>query len=814
MLTGALRASIVVVIISDLCRTQVNKRLAVITGVPLLVYLNCLIWAIKTHWIYWLCLVLITVGSLAIYMRFIRKVTGLLLFITTVCITSTAWMGWCIENGNAVYGLYYSLTGFFAISGMIFWLNYKRFSAGVIISTLSFIAWAAVFPTAFFMKKMHPEIVIPEEVWNIPKFFVAIGMLLTLMEDESIKVHKAATNYKSLFDYNVAAVYRSTFDGRLLECNPAFLKMYGYSSREEALAIDIPNLYPSHEHRLRLIHDLREQGNLNNYEIEQKKKDGTRFWISLSVTIIGDGLQAVMSGTAIDISPQKEIATALRLSEARFSTFFRKSPIPCSITRLDNGAFIDVNDAFLEFVDKTKEEVIGKTAVEVGFWKGTHGRDNFLEKIRVHGFVKNLNRKLFDSKGQCREGLFSAELANVNGVECIIGMMVDVTNQKHLENQLQTAQKLEAVGRLAGGIAHDFNNILGIIGGYVELLANKTSADKKLSNYSNNILDAVKRGAGLTHQLLTFSKNQKSDKTVFAIDPVLQQMVNLLQPVLGKDIILSIKAESGMKIKMEQSQFEQVILNLAVNAKDAMPKGGHLFISTSYGPSNYEIGAPNCIKLMVSDTGIGMDESTKDKIFEPFFTTKDVGKGTGLGLATVYGIAQQCDWKIEVKSEIGLGTQFTMFIPVTTATEDESVMQKGTIKDTSNLNLGTILIVEDEHQLRDAVSEYLSELGYRVLVASNGKEALMTAKSAADELKLVITDVVMPEMNGWDFVQELKKDYYNFKYLFVSGYANDTILQHGVQAAGVPFLHKPYSFAKLAAVVREMMCLEGSPADH
>jgi len=783
---------------------KINRCLGAIIAVPLLIYVNCLVWEVSAHWIYLLCVVATTAGSLLLYILFLRRLSVFLLLITGWCVFTAVWLIRDVQTGGAVLILHYSLTGLYGISGLLFWRIYRRFSAGVIVSSFGLLAWAAVFPTATFLATHYPAIVIHRELWNIPKFFVAIGMLLTLMEDQSIGARALAFNYKSLFELNLAAVYRITLDGRLLDCNPAFLRMFGFASRSEALATNAQDLYVLPERRQQYVRDLCERGCVNNYEIEQRKRDGTPFWISESAALIDTAESPVILGTAVDITPKKEAESAFRRSEERFSTVFRRSPIVCAILRLEDGVFLDVNDTFLKIMHKSKDEVLGKTGLDLGFWKDREQRNDFVRRLRLHGSIQNLPVTFRDGKGKQREGLYSADCADVGGVECVIGMMTDVTDYKALEEHLRRTQKLEAIGGLAAGIAHDFNNILGIIQGFGELVALKVRDLPKTAKHTQNILETVSRGSELTRRLLTFSSNQPLQKTRFNADEAVLKTAGLLVPLLGEDVILSIVTESRQMVEMDPGQFEQLIVNLAVNARDAMPRGGQLHIRTSFesnGPSQA------VVRLAVSDTGCGMDEVTKRRLFEPFFTTKGVGKGTGLGLATVYGIVRQIGGNITVESQEGAGSTFTLHIPSVGGGNEKPVPEQASATEAGAglIGPGGILLVEDEVALRNAVYEFLVECGYNVRVAGNGKEALAIARTFTDEIKLVITDVVMPEMSGFDLVQELKREARPFEYLFVSGYADDTILQYGVKTSGVPFLQKPYSFAKLVAMIRELM---------
>lgn len=781
---------------------KTNLYLGCIIGGPLMVYVNCRVWNVHARWIYVLCILVTTMGALALYGRIVRRMNGVMLFIAAWCVATAVWLIKDVLAGNGSLAIYYSLTGLFSICGVIFWRSFRRFSAGVVLSSFGLLAWAAVFPTAMFLSVHHPEIKVHPEMWNIPKFFVAVGMLLTLMESQSIQAGAVALNYKSLFELNVAAVYRISLEGRLLDCNPAFLRMFGFSSREEALATNTRDLYAVAGDRKSYLDDICERGYVHSYEIRTRRRDGTYCWISESATLMNEGGHPVILGTAVDVTPKREAEAALRSSEERFSTIFRKSPIACAILQFDNGTFFDVNESFLEVMNKTRDEVIGKTGVDLGFWKNAAQRAEFARQMRLHGSVRNLSVKFCDGKGRQKEGLYSAESAEVGGTECIIGMMTDMTDYKALEDRLRQTQKLEAIGCLAAGIAHDFNNVLCIIKGFGELMVARVQQDRKIARYLNNLLEAVDRGAGLTQQLLTFSKTQQLRKTEFAVDDAVQRTAKLLLPLLGEDILLSVTAESDRMVEMDASQFEQIIVNLAVNARDAMPRGGRLSIDTSFSPGESGNGT---VRLTVSDTGCGMSESTRRRLFEPFFTTKGVGKGTGLGLATVYGIVRQVGGDITVQSAEGVGSTFVLSIPAVASQRAKQIPMRTDSIPAHSASHGTILVVEDESPLREALYEYLTESGYTVRVAANGKEALAIAKTFADELELVITDVVMPEMSGWDLVQELKRKNYDFEYILVSGYADDKILEYGVKTSGLAFLQKPYSFSGLIEMVEEKM---------
>ncbi len=396
-----------------------------------------------------------------------------------------------------------------------------------------------------------------------------------------------------------------------------------------------------------------------------------------------------------------------------------------------------------------------------------------------------------------------------------IAIKRDISEEVQLERKLQQMMKMESVGRLAGGIAHDFNNILSVINGYSDLCLMKMEDDNPYREYLNTIHESGTRAAKLTQQLLAFSRKQIVQKQIIHLNVAIQSINALLVRLLGEDIDIKINIPDTIwAIKADLSQLEQIVMNLAVNSRDAMPLGGSLLIAAQNittrddtQKENYSIAAGDYIRLEFSDTGQGMSQDVAAKIFEPFFTTKEQGKGTGLGLATVYGIIKQNLGWINVYSELNMGTTFTIYFPA----EREYSGQ-----DTPSMDIGqnvvkrgneTILLVEDEEQVRSLCEEVLSNLGYTVIGAQNGAEALELEESYIGPIHLLLTDVVMPLMNGSELAPLIKRKRVDVKILFMSGYTEDSIAQHGILEEGINFIHKPVSPAGLAEKVR--MVLDG-----
>ena len=379
------------------------------------------------------------------------------------------------------------------------------------------------------------------------------------------------------------------------------------------------------------------------------------------------------------------------------------------------------------------------------------------------------------------------------------------------EHQLRQSQKMEAVGRLAGGIAHDFNNLLTIIMGYSQVLLKELGSDHSLAGDIRETQKAVTQAALLIRQLLAFGRRQVLDPKVIDLNSVVENLQGMLGRLLGEDIKLIARTDPSLgQVKADQSQLEQVIMNLAVNARDAMPEGGSLTIETA----NLEISQASWrdnpslqpgryVTLAVSDTGCGMNPETQAKIFEPFFTTKEEGRGTGLGLATVHGIVKQSGGSIEVASQPGRGTTFTVYLPRTDETVPRGVRKKPKSKNLKGTE--TILLVEDEPNVRHLACDELRRLGYTVLEAQNGVEALLMSSQHPNTIHLLVTDVVMPGMNGRDVAHQLTAIRPNTKVLYVSGYTDDVGVMKDIGLAKATFLHKPFTPDILAGKVRELL---------
>jgi PAS domain S-box-containing protein len=390
----------------------------------------------------------------------------------------------------------------------------------------------------------------------------------------------------------------------------------------------------------------------------------------------------------------------------------------------------------------------------------------------------------------------------------MVGSMIDVTERRSLEEQLVQAQKMEAVGRLAGGIAHDFNNLLTAILGYGDLMLPKLH-DPTLRAKMMEIRKAAERAATLTRQLLAFSRKQVLVPEVVAVGGLIEEMSKMLRRLIGEDIeLVTILPHSPAAVRADPGQLEQVLMNLAVNARDAMPRGGKLTIHVAvvqpddaFRKDHPDVPGDRQVLISVTDTGMGIDPEVRKHIFEPFFTTKELGRGTGLGLATVYGIVKQSGGHVEVETTPGQGTTFRIFLPAVEAPGPAPAPSLGAVVGGSE----TVLLVEDESALRSLGQEILRDQGYKVIAAGSGAEALALARAHKGPIDLLVTDVVMPGMDGRELADRLGPIHPETRCLYMSGYTDDAVVRRGVREQGMPFLQKPFSIDALALKVREVL---------
>jgi two-component system cell cycle sensor histidine kinase/response regulator CckA len=512
-----------------------------------------------------------------------------------------------------------------------------------------------------------------------------------------------------------------------------------------------------------------------------------------------------------DVTDRKLAEEKLRVSEEKFSKAFHHGPDVVTITSMGDGRVIEVNDNFLQFTGFTREEVIGRTTLELGLWANPKDRQHVVALLSRSGAVRDLEIRMAVKSGQLRTVQVSAHTIELSGQPCMIAIIRDVTDRRALEVQLRQAQKMEAVGRLAGGVAHDFNNLLVGILGYSELLKNKLTQQSSLLRMANEINFAAMRARDLTSRLLALSHRQLLQPAVLDLNALVQQCERLLRPVIGEDVrVVQLLDPKIGSVKADPAQLEQVILNLALNARDAMPRGGTLSLETCNIQVDPALARqhPGLIpgayaRLQVADTGHGIAPDVMPRIFEPFFTTKELGKGSGLGLSTVYGVVKQSGGCVTVSSEPGKGAAFGIYLPRATELPDRRTPAPAAVA--SSVGTETILLVEDEAVVRDLVCEILRESGYVVWSAPSGADAMKITAKHTKPIDLLITDVVMPEMSGPELANTMRRARGEMRVLYMSGYTDDAVLVRQGLPDNCAFIRKPYTPLQFLQKVRETL---------
>jgi len=507
---------------------------------------------------------------------------------------------------------------------------------------------------------------------------------------------------------------------------------------------------------------------------------------------------------------------ALLGSEAKFAKAFNANPSGMAITTMDGGV-VDVNEAFVRTLGYSREEAIGRSSVELGLWPSAAERTSVIREAQALGRVQTAEIEVRTKEGVSRTLLYSAELIELDGAPHFLVLTTDITERRQLEDQLRQAGKMEAVGQLAGGVAHDFNNILTAILGYADLLAaDLPAADRRLEDV-DEIRKAARRATALTRQLLAFSRKQVLEPRVLGLNELVDNMDKMLRPILGENVEFRAAPAADLHaVRADPNQIEQVILNLAINARDAMPKGGKLTIETAnveldadYAARHATVVPGHYVMLAVGDTGTGMDEATQKRIFEPFFTTKEAGRGTGLGLSTVYGIVKQSGGTIWVYSELGKGTTFKIYLPAVDAPAEGLGRAAAPAKDLSGTE--TVLLVEDDEQLLHLAQRALAARGYTVLAADRGAAALDIARRHQGSIHALLTDVSIPDMDGRALAVALRAGRPEMRVLYMSGYADQAIVHHGVLDADAAYLPKPFTTEAIARRVREVLDAPAQP---
>jgi two-component system cell cycle sensor histidine kinase/response regulator CckA len=655
--------------------------------------------------------------------------------------------------------------------------------------------------------------------------FRGIGQEITRHMQMEENLWQSEEKYRNIIEDIQDGYFELDLSGSLTFFNESICKIHGYS-REELMGMnhrqfaDKENSIKAYE-AFNKIYNTGTSSNLFDYEII--RKDGTRRQVEISASLIKDsaGKPIGFRGTTRDVTERKKMEEMLRQSEERYRTILDETEDAYFEVDI-KGNITFLNDAICRLLRYPREELMGKSfrvhvaeedmhivydAFALIYNTGKPVRDIRYKAVRRDGTTGYAEMTGFPLRNR------NGEIIGFRGVGREITERIQAEEEKaRLESQLLQAQKMESVGRLAGGVAHDFNNMLSVILGRVEMALMKIDPAQPITASLQEIRKAANRSADLTRQLLAFARKQAITPVVLDLNKTVESMLKMLQRLIGEDIDLTWLPGDGVwPVMMDPSQIDQILANLCVNARDAISGIGKISIETNnvtfdeeYCSMHHGFVPGDYVRLALSDNGCGMDKETLAQVFEPFFTTKETGKGTGLGMATVYGIVKQNNGFINAYSEPGKGTTFTIYLPRYEGKATET--QTETASEQSTNGNETILLVEDEPSILNMTAMMLQNMGYTVLAASGSRDAILMAEDyASHNIHMIISDVVMPEMNGPELAKKILELYPHLKVLFMSGYTADIVALHGVLDHGMHFIQKPFSVSALAAKVREVL---------
>jgi two-component system, cell cycle sensor histidine kinase and response regulator CckA len=633
---------------------------------------------------------------------------------------------------------------------------------------------------------------------------------------QQAKLKDRERRFRRLFDSGVAGVTISDFDGNFKEANAAFLRMLGYT-HDDMLAgkLNWETITPPE----RLAADsqdraqLRATGFLPLREREFLHKEGLRI-----AALVGS---AALEGTTecisyvTDITEQKKAEEVLLASATQYRALFENSPLPKFLHDNETLRYLAVNDAAITHYGYSREEFLTMTPADLSPVENDAATMAVASAPGVEATTAGIHRHR-KADGTSIEVEITAQKFVFLGRPCGLTIAIDITERNRLEAQLRQAQKMEAMGNLAGGVAHDFNNLLSVILSYSTILAEPLKPGDPMRADLEEISRAGTRAAELTRQLLAFSRQQILEPRVLDLNEAMSGISKMLQRLVGEDVELNVVMGPSLgTVRADPGQIEQVIMNLVVNARDAMPTGGKLTIETSnveldlgYASQHSGVEAGPYVMLAVTDTGTGMEPATIARMFDPFFTTRELGRGTGLGLSTVFGIVQQTGGNIWVYSEPGSGTTIKVYLPRSSGVPADVPEVSAPSRHQAS---ETILLVEDDESVRVVIRTILERTGYRVLEAKSGGDALLICEQHTATIHLLLTDVVMPRMSGRILAERLAPLRPFMKVVFMSGYTDDAVVRHGVLDSGVAFLQKPIGPETLTKKLRDVLDVPRDP---
>ena len=680
---------------------------------------------------------------------------------------------------------------------------------------------------SFFMPALRPnenEISVAPQIVRGLLGLVLIFDIYTLYQQLQIhRIRRELVQREELFrliSENAADLIAVVdMEGNRIYNSVSYEKVLGYSLEELRISSSFEQIHPDDREPMKqAAMEARRTGVGRPMEYRIRHKDGTWRVLESTASVIrnakGDPEKLVIVNR--DVTDRKSAAEALQRSEASYRSTIEDAPYGIYRASLD-GKFLIINPALQKMLGYESADALMKANLATDIYRYPAEYPKLNEMfLRDHSF------KDVEVEWKRKDGALITVKCSGWPVKDETGAVVylevfaeDVTERRKLERQLRMAQKMEAVGRLSGGIAHDFNNLLGVIMGYSQVMKRSLGPGHASYEHAEEIEKASQRAVSLTRQLLAFSRQQVLEPTILNLNDLVSDMEKMLPRLIGEDIQLNVKLDPALgSVKADRGQIEQVVMNLAVNARDAMPDGGELTLETAnstldlaYTQQHPGSKPGRYVMLSVTDTGTGIDPEIQAQIFEPFFTTKERDKGTGLGLATVYGVVKQSEGYIAVESEKGKGAAFKVYLPL--VQQGVAAPEKANAKAPTLRGSEVILLVEDAEPLRKLALMFLKENGYQVLEAGDGLEALQLMRENRSPIDLLLTDVVMPGINGRVLAERLAPRQPRMKVLYMSGYTDSFIAGHGVLEAGVHLLHKPFTEETLVRKVREVLDATG-----
>ena len=645
---------------------------------------------------------------------------------------------------------------------------------------------------------------------NKPYAIQGIARDITERKQAEEALRLSEDKYRNIFNNAQVGLFQTRIsDGKVLECNDRFARIYGYDNREKCIEeFVVADHYVDPGTRERMLALLDENGAISNFEARFFRVDDSIVWVRFTARIYPE--KGCLEGICIDITEEKKAEAALRESEEKYRLLVETA----------NDAIFIAQDEVVKFPNPKTIELSGYSSDELNripFKNLIHDEDRkmvlerYQRRLRGERPPSTYSFRIVNKSGEEIWVQLNAALITWEGRPATINLLRDITEFKRLELKLQQAQKMEAVGTLAGGIAHDFNNLLQAINGYTQILLMNRKENDPGHRELKAIEDAVERAAQLVLQLLTFSRKVETKRRPIDINHEIKEVRNLLQRTIPRMIDIELHlAEDLRAVNADSGQLQQILMNLGTNARDAMPEGGRLVIETENitldgedSWTNLEVNPGEYVLLTVSDTGQGIDKETVENIFDPFFTTKEIGKGTGLGLASAYGIIKSHGGHITCYSEAGRGTTFKIYLPVAESMAEISAPK--TMAASLKPGHENILVVDDEEWIRDIATEMLEHYGYNVFSAHSGEEALNVYNRQGDEIDLVILDLGMPGMGGHKCLKELLNLDPDLKVIIASGYSPDGEMKEVLASGASSFVAKPYQMTDLLKAVRQTL---------